>query len=111
MTLAGAVEILEERRSPAASASAGSSPSEVVTKPAIGKEHISQLGKDAASINVYQLTSRKMFRYQESIERRALKNSLSDRRAEPRLTASGEIQPDRRASNRAANIELFKKAG
>ncbi len=61
-------------------------------------------------VKVYQLTSSKLHRYQQGIERRALKNSLGDRRASPRFTATGEIERDRRAANRAANIEMMKKA-
>lgn len=116
MTLAGAVEIVEERRTPATSVSGASSPSdavaaEVVSHVVTDDDQVLPVANQAAPVNVYQLTSRKMFKYQESIERRQLKNSLSDRRSEPRLLASGEMQPDRRAANRAAYIEQFKKAG
>ncbi len=111
MTLAGSVEILEERRASASEVSETTSTSELDTDTVVRQDHISQVEDDTALIKVYQLNSRRMFKYQHSIERRAMKDFLSERRAQPRLMASGEIQPDRRATNRAANMELFKKAG
>ena len=115
MTLAGAVEILEERRTPVANVSGASLTSDGVGDGAdnviTDSDHIAAVKQYISPINVFELTSRKMFKYQQSLERRELKNSLGDRRAEPRLTASGVVQPDRRAANRAAYLELFRKAG
>jgi phosphohistidine swiveling domain-containing protein len=108
MTLAGSVEILEERRTPVTRSAL---PAEAIAKAVAKAETTLRNDKGDSSINVYQLTSRKIFKYQQSVERRAMKNSLGDRRAETRLTASGEIERDRRAANRAANSALLKKVG
>ena len=109
------MEILEERRTPVANVSGASLTSDGVGDGAdnviTDSDHIAAVKQYISPINVFELTSRKMFKYQQSLERRELKNSLGDRRAEPRLTASGEVQPDRRAANRAAYLELFRKAG
>ena len=62
---------------------------------------------DDKIIDFYRLSEAKMAKINASNERRALKDRLSDRRSQPRLTASGEVQQDRRAANRAA---LLRKA-
>ncbi|MFK8076854.1 MAG: hypothetical protein AB8B84_09740 [Granulosicoccus sp.] len=61
--------------------------------------------------DVYKLTPARLSRHRSTIERRAFKNSLGDRRSKVRLTASGKPQPDRRVANRVANERLTKKTG
>ncbi|ASJ70169.1 PEP/pyruvate-binding domain-containing protein [Granulosicoccus antarcticus] len=113
MTLSGSVEILEEQRKSVAGSSAAvlSQDAEAGTNKVSKIEQALQSEEEAARVDIYQLTSHRLFKYQQRIERRAMKDSLGDRRAQPRLTASGEAEPDRRAANRAANSQLFRKAG
>ena len=70
---------------------------------------------EAAQHNVYQLTARKLFAYQQSTERRAMKERMGDRRSEPRNDANGVMQEDRREANRMANRQAnarqIRKAG
>lgn len=61
--------------------------------------------------DIYKLTPNKLSRHRSSLERRAYKDLLGDRRSKVRLTASGEPQPDRRVANRIANERLKKKTG
>ena len=56
---------------------------------------------------VYHLTEEKLNNFHRRMATRATKNRLLDRRSEPRFLASGEMQLDRRAANRAA---ILKKA-
>ena len=63
--------------------------------------------KDDNIIEFYRLTEAKMARINKANERRAMKDRLSDRRFELRVSANGEPEQDRRAANRAA---LLKKA-
>lgn len=107
MSLNGSVEIMNELRTPEAPLPAAEVSEQSV--PATVQAFV-DLEEELSPINVYQLTSRKIFRYQQGLERRAMKDRLGDRRAEPRYTASGEIEPDRRAANRAANALMMKKA-
>lgn len=72
------------------------------------QERKSHIVDDDKIIDFYRITEAKMARISAGNERRALKDRLSDRRSNVRLTASGEVQQDRRAANRAA---LLKKAG
>jgi len=94
LTLEGSVERLDERRTP----------SPMRNAPADGELKESDIKSTGKAIgrNVYRLSSQKLFRFQKGIERRAMKERLGDRRIEPRYLASGEIEPDRRAANRAA---------
>jgi len=64
---------------------------------------------DQTSAEIYSLASGKIKKLQRKIERRACKNTASDRRASVRLDENGEPQKDRRAVNRAANIEAIQK--
>ena len=64
-----------------------------------------------ADNDVYKLTPNRLSRHRSSLERRAYKDLLGDRRSKVRLTASGEPQPDRRVANRVANERLKKKTG
>lgn len=66
---------------------------------------------DQSEKDVYKLTSNRLSRHRSSLERRAYKDLLGDRRSKVRLTASGEPQPDRRVANRVANERLKKKTG
>jgi phosphohistidine swiveling domain-containing protein len=117
MSLTGSVEILQERRAPGSALRGNATPaspqSAAATSEAATGSMQAGTAEDATakSINVYQLTSRKMFRYQQSIERRAMKDQVGDRRARPRLTASGDVERDRRAINREANAQTLRKAG
>jgi len=61
------------------------------------------------SAEIYQLASGKIQKLQRKIERRACKNAASDRRASVRLDENGEPQRDRRAVNRAANLEAMQQ--
>jgi hypothetical protein len=115
MHLSGKVEILENRRTkasaipqPAVSDGVASSRPQPVDTVAVGAEEDVD---PEASIYVYHLSSRRIFRSLQGIDRRAMKQQLDDRRAQPRLSASGDIVPDRRAVNRQAALELLKKAG
>jgi len=79
-------------------------------------EHNDKRRRDDDSINhnendVYKLTPNRLSRHRSSLERRAYKDLLGDRRSKVRLTASGEPQPDRRVANRVANERLKKKTG
>ncbi len=79
-------------------------------------EHNEDRRRDDDSINhsendVYKLTPSRLSRHRSSLERRAYKDLLGDRRSKVRLTASGEPQPDRRVANRVANERLKKKTG
>jgi hypothetical protein len=117
MSLTGSVEILQERRAAGSVLRGDDIPASPQMAAATAEAAIGSMQAGAAedatvkSINVYQLTSRKMFRYQQSIERRVMKDQVGDRRARPRLTASGEIERDRRAINREANAQTLRKAG
>ena len=75
-----------------------------------GLERIPEAPEDSL-INPSQLRYRKLLRHEQRLERRALKDALSDRRSVPRFTATGEVERDRRAANRAENIKIIKKAG
>ena len=109
MSLTGSVEIMNEQSaadpSPQATADATRQNS-AVTDELRAFFHDEE---DMPAEN-YQLSLGKMFRYQQGAERRAMKNRLGDRRAVPRFTASGDVERDRRAVNRAVNIEMMKKA-
>lgn len=75
-------------------------------------ENMSDDGSVEQSENdVYKLTPNRLSRHRSSLERRAYKDLLGDRRSKVRLTASGEPQPDRRVANRVANERLNKKTG
>jgi len=57
---------------------------------------------------VYSLDCARMAKHDRALERRSSKCRLTDRRQSARLTADGDIQPDRRAANRAANIMALR---
>lgn len=61
------------------------------------------------SAEIYNLASGKIQKLQRKIERRACKNAASDRRASVRFDENGEPQKDRRAVNRAANLEAIQQ--
>jgi len=79
------------------------------------KEHISEspalidqpeTSSEPGQDEIYTLSTKRLSNNQRKIERRKFKNSVSDRRAKPRLSANGEPQPDRRLANRIANTDL-----
>ena len=110
LKLDGSIEIVAERRnndSPMRNAAEGaSSDGEATPDAALVSQTV-----DTSGGNVYHLSDRKLFRFQRGIERRAMKDRLGDRRVEPRVTAAGELEQDRRAANRAANLtSMLKKA-
>lgn len=53
---------------------------------------------------IYSLDCARMAKHDRALERRCSKSRLTDRRHNARVTADGDIQQDRRAANRAANI-------
>jgi len=114
MTVSGSLELLQERRE----ADSGLRQTNDVKKldAAAINDSVYASGKapqtgESEQLNVYQLTARKLFSYRQGMERRMMKDNLGDRRNEPRFTVNGELQSDRRAANRAANIEFMKKVG
>jgi len=109
MDLAGSVEILEERRAGDSVMRQGST-TKVSDTTQAAENQPSTLTSEQ-SMNIYQLSENKLFRFQKSIERRALKDRLGDRRSEVRVSAQGDVEPDRRLANRLANAELMKKSG
>ncbi|MEE9334510.1 MAG: PEP/pyruvate-binding domain-containing protein [Granulosicoccaceae bacterium] len=101
LKLDGSVEISENRREEASPMRREQSMQE--QKPFVAS--------DDTIIEFYRLTEAKIARINKGNERRALKDRLSDRRSELRITASGDAELDRRAANRAANsATLLKKA-
>jgi len=106
MTLGGSIEKVSDRR-------ADDSPlREAANEHTTGDhlpDHLSQGEREQR--NVYQMTARKLFSYSQSVERRAMKQRVSDRRSTLRLTANGEVQKDRRLANRLANAQNMRKAG
>lgn len=61
-----------------------------------------------AEPSIYCLDSIRLKKQHRQQERRASKDKLSDRRAECRVDASGEVQRDRRAANRLANLSAIR---
>jgi len=61
-----------------------------------------------AYADIYSLNSARMAKHDRSSERRSSKSKLTDRRSSARLCANGEVQQDRRADNRAANVESIR---
>ena len=90
MTLSGSVVMVEERRTNPTSELAGS---------------------EFDADKVLPMAESMRFRQNQTAERRAMKQSLGDRRASVRMTASGEPEIDRRAANRLANAMMMRKAG
>ncbi|MFK7856451.1 MAG: PEP/pyruvate-binding domain-containing protein [Granulosicoccus sp.] len=113
MSVAGTIELLEERRDADSPLRADKKIDEqqVSINDDVHTPDTSKLSGEGEQLNVYQLTARKLFSYRQGIERRLMKDRLGDRRNEPRFTVNGEIERDRRAANRAANIEFMKKVG
>ena len=65
---------------------------------------------EQVSGEIYSLDNARLAKQSKSIERRACKSRLTDRRSAARLTASGEVQQDRRKANRIANVESIRLA-
>ncbi len=63
-----------------------------------------------AVAGIYSLNSARMAKHNRSLERRANKSQLTDRRSTARLNADGQLQQDRRADNRIANVESIRQA-
>lgn len=59
---------------------------------------------------IYSLDNARLTKQSKSIERRACKSRLTDRRSSARLTANGEAQLDRREANRIANVNAIRLA-
>lgn len=98
LALDGSITRLDDRRDASSPMrSAESQVSAAASQDDSGDEPVEE------SVNVYPLSDSIRFRYQQRIERRALKDRLGDRRAQARYTATGELQPDRRLANRLAN--------
>ena len=106
LQLDGNITLVEDRRSEDSLLRANES----VEAASVQAQHTNQQDLTEAECTVYQLTEEKIKRFRRRTERRALKNRISDRRATVRTNASGEIQQDRRASNRAANLSAMLKA-
>ncbi len=58
--------------------------------------------------SIYSLNDARLMKQSKRVERRANKAQLTDRRSAPRYTASGELQPDRRAANQLVNLNAMK---
>jgi len=59
---------------------------------------------------IYSLDNARLTRQSKSIDRRACKSRLTDRRSGSRVSANGEIQQDRREANRIANVNAIRLA-
>lgn len=59
--------------------------------------------------DIYSLDCARMAKHDRALERRSSKSQLTDRRMSARVNADGEAQPDRRAANRAANINAIRQ--
>lgn len=105
MTLAGSIEKVSDRRSDE------STLRDAPTAAANDSTVDGLSDGEREQRNVYQLTARKLFSYSQSVERRAMKQRVSDRRLQPRHLETGELQDDRRLANRLANAEQLRKAG
>lgn len=60
--------------------------------------------------HIYSLNNARMAKKSKSIDRRACKSRLTDRRSSTRVTACGEVQQDRREANRLANVDAIRLA-
>ncbi len=99
MTLSGSVELLDERRD------------EVTQEQQKTDNDSSAASADGQAVEpVYVISEHKRFRFQKTIERRAMKQGLGDRRSTVRVSANGEVERDRRLVNRMANAIQMKKA-
>lgn len=58
--------------------------------------------------SIYSLNDARLMKQSKRVERRASKARLTDRRSAPRYTASGELQPDRRAANQLVNLRSLQ---
>ncbi|MFK7859084.1 MAG: membrane protein insertase YidC [Granulosicoccus sp.] len=105
MTLSGSIEQVSEKRSKDATV-------QEATWVAANDSNIDEMSEgERDQRNVYQLSARKLFSYSQSVERRAMKQRISDRRAQPRYDAKGQLEQDRRLANRLANAENIRKTG
>lgn len=59
--------------------------------------------------NVHRLDEHRRFRFLSSLERRAMKGELDDRRHALRVDANGNPEADRRALNRHANLSVYRR--
>ncbi|MFK7995034.1 MAG: PEP/pyruvate-binding domain-containing protein [Granulosicoccus sp.] len=105
MTLSGSIEQVADQRA------AQSKVSGAGTTAANDSANSTMSEGEREQRNVYQLSARKLFSYSQSVERRAMKQRISDRRAQPRFSETGELEQDRRLANRLANAEKMRKAG
>jgi phosphohistidine swiveling domain-containing protein len=114
MSLSGSIEKLQERRDPVSPMRNLDTPTtaSIIYRDEAANDELRDLSEgEQAQRQIYQLTARKLYSYQQSTERREMKNRLEDRRAEPRFDENGEMQQDRRSINRLANANYLRKAG
>jgi hypothetical protein len=76
-------------------------------EPPIGEQLDSSRGYEQAE--VYKLSTQRLSRNQQKIERRKFKYAVSDRRSQMRLSIDGEPQSDRRRANRIALAEMYSR--
>ena len=103
MTLAGSVVVLSNRRV-SDSASARHHPE------AASDSYRPPMSEGEPEENtLYHLSARKLFSYSKSMDRRAMKLRIADRRSTPRFNKKGEMQVDRRLANRLEIAETSRK--
>ncbi|MFK8081280.1 MAG: PEP/pyruvate-binding domain-containing protein [Granulosicoccus sp.] len=105
MSLSGSIELVSDQRKP-------ESPLRQAPSAAANDSTLDTISEgEREQRNVYQISARKMFSYSQGIDRRAMKQRITDRRAQPRFSETGELEQDRRLANRLANAEKMRKAG
>ena len=109
----GTIERVEERREPGSpmrgTGGTAAPASDGMAAPAPGGTPADGIGLEAR-IEIGAVVLSGGFRFTRRGDRREMKARMGDRRAAPRLTASGEPQPDRRAANRAMNaLQAYRR--
>jgi len=99
LNMDGSIEVLAERREQ-------DSPMRDASGAEVGEAFADDSDKD----NVYHLDKARGADIARRTERRAMKGSLSDRRAEARRDENGQLAVDRRAENRLANVRSLRAA-
>ena len=105
MTLAGSVDMLSNRRESDTTSRSHRSVA------ASDTQKLPVNGGNPEQNGLYHLSARKLFSYSRSMDRRAMKLRIADRRSMPRFNEHGEMQVDRRLANRLENVEILRKAG
>jgi len=62
-----------------------------------------------AYATIYSMNSARRTKLDRSLERRASKSEITDRRLCARLNVDGDVQHDRRAENYAANVDAIRR--